>query len=97
MRDMFLLLAGASACSACTPGAYVASTGPCWVGASGNVAAGAGHTCAIVTGGGVKCWGLNYYGQLGIGASWESGGSLNLNSPVDVDGADGPLRVHTAE
>ena len=34
-----------------------------------SIALGESHTCAIVTGGGVKCWGYNDFGQLGIGSS----------------------------
>jgi alpha-tubulin suppressor-like RCC1 family protein len=39
------------------------------------------HTCAIEAGGGVKCWGYNYYGQLGIGIA------LQQISPVALPGA----------
>jgi hypothetical protein len=44
------------------------------------IAAGLDHTCVIVIGGGVKCWGSNRYGQLGIG------NTVDQFSPADVPG-----------
>jgi hypothetical protein len=44
------------------------------------ISAGEAHTCAISTGGGVKCWGWNVFGQLGIGST------TNQYSPMDVAG-----------
>ncbi len=43
------------------------------------IALGGYHTCALVTGGGIKCWGFNGQGQLGIGST-----ETQLR-PVDVE------------
>jgi alpha-tubulin suppressor-like RCC1 family protein len=48
------------------------------------IAAGGSHTCVLMDdahGGGVKCWGLNYYGELGDGTAVYSS-----TTPVDVQG-----------
>ncbi|MBN2084619.1 MAG: hypothetical protein JW748_05290 [Anaerolineales bacterium] len=54
------------------------------------VAAGAGHTCALMQDGSVKCWGWNPSGQLGNGT--QTNGLL----PGDVGGLSGPVRAVAA-
>jgi alpha-tubulin suppressor-like RCC1 family protein len=54
-----------------------------------SVAAGEAHTCAILAGGVVKCWGANYWGTLGLGDTANRGDNPNemgTNLPVvDLD------------
>jgi len=45
-----------------------------------QIYAGSGHTCALMTNGGMKCWGFNTNGSVGDGTN------VNKSTPVDVSG-----------
>jgi alpha-tubulin suppressor-like RCC1 family protein len=54
------------------------------------IARGMYHTCALVTGGGLMCWGDNNKGQLGIGST------ADQLSPVAVSLGSGKLAIRTS-
>jgi len=63
-------------------------------GLSGVIQLGSGtgdHTCAVLQGGGVRCWGRNHYGQLGNGSTTNSlvpTAVVNLTDVVQVATGD---------
>jgi alpha-tubulin suppressor-like RCC1 family protein len=66
-----------------TPQTVVGVGGHGTLGNVTHITVGANHACALISGGGVDCWGLNDHGQLGRGNTTDS------STPVQVEGPGG--------
>ncbi|MCB1016141.1 MAG: hypothetical protein KDB10_13635, partial [Acidimicrobiales bacterium] len=90
------LLAAALSVAPATPGAADANEAPASAPAAGALSIGGLQTCTIVTGGGVRCWGGNTRGELGLGALGSRGGNANqMGGNLEVVGL-GTGRTATA-
>lgn len=68
----------------CLPGSVVFAQVPAMLDTpTTQLGTGVGHNCALTSTGRVQCWGANFYGQLGNGAS---GAGAESAVPVDVQG-----------
>jgi len=55
-----------------------------------SISAGTDHTCALIEGGAIQCWGRNVFGELGDGTTKDS------PLPVTVVGLSGPAKAVAA-
>ena len=83
-RSLLLLLGLSLVLHSCNKNEYnkgdIVSYINAWSASSHPLATGNSHTCALLPGGTVKCWGDGSKGQLG------NGSTSNQNAPVTVSG-----------
>jgi alpha-tubulin suppressor-like RCC1 family protein len=51
-----------------------------------SISAGRNHTCAVLSGGNVRCWGNNLFGQLGIASTTNIGDNESPTTNVNLGG-----------
>jgi len=84
--DQLGIGAGGASFSA-VPALVVSQASDGGLGGATSVVAGQEHTCALLTGGQIACWGSNSSGQLGIGSTASS------PAAVSVPGVEGAIEI----
>jgi alpha-tubulin suppressor-like RCC1 family protein len=78
-----------------TAGSTPATAGPVYLGQGARaISAGAGHTCAVLDDGSMRCWGWGEFGRLGYPTLDSYGNQPNIgDAPTDTPGMVGPVAL----
>ncbi len=88
-----LAAGGATTPVAAEPSATEASGAEAALTGVGQIEAGDEHTCAVVTGGQVRCWGYNFFRELGNGNTVASGFPTAVLTPSGAGNLTGVTQV----